>query len=98
MDTRDLPLVGVLARRLSANLPEQPELTLVHGDFHLMNVITDPCDGSVNAVLDWELCTLGDPLADLGGTLAYWPEASDATVTGFAGASLPGFPSPGLLT
>lgn len=91
--TRDLPLVDDLATRLSANVPEQGELSLVHGDFHLMNVITDPDQGEVSAVLDWELSTLGDPLADVGGLLAYWPQADDEVKTGFAGPSLPGFPS-----
>lgn len=91
--TRDLPLVDELAARLRANIPEQKELSLVHGDFHLMNVITHPQDGNVLAVLDWELSTLGDPLADLGGLLAYWPEADDEIVTGFTGPTLPGFPT-----
>jgi len=91
--TRDLPLVDDLAKRLSANVPEQRELSLVHGDFHLMNVITDPAHGNVMAVLDWELATLGDPLADLGGLLAYWPHANDEVKTGFTGPSLPGFPT-----
>ncbi|GAA2073513.1 phosphotransferase family protein [Aeromicrobium halocynthiae] len=91
--TRDLPLVDDLATRLSARIPEQVDVTLVHGDFHLMNVITSIGDGAVRAVLDWELSTLGDPLADLGGLLAYWPQADDSVVPGFAGPTLPGFPS-----
>lgn len=49
-------------------------MTLLHGDYHIRNVVTDAQHGSIRAVLDWELCTLGDPLADLGGLLAYWPE------------------------
>lgn len=92
--TRELPLVAELAERLEKNLPEQQEVTLVHGDFHLMNAITDPGDGSVRAILDWELSTLGDPLADLGGLLAYWPQAGDEvppSPTPFP--SRPGFPS-----
>ncbi len=76
--TRELPLVGQLADRLTAAIPEQREVRLVHGDFHLLNAIVDPADGDVRAVLDWELSTLGDPLADLGGLLAYWPDATDA--------------------
>ncbi|WP_375001657.1 phosphotransferase family protein [Aeromicrobium sp. CTD01-1L150] len=90
--TRDLPLVDDLARRLADRVPEQTELRLVHGDFHLMNVITHAEHGDVVAVIDWELSTLGDPLADLGGLLAYWPQADDEHVTGFAGPTLPGFP------
>jgi aminoglycoside phosphotransferase (APT) family kinase protein len=91
--TRDLPLVDELADRLEAAMPEQRELTLVHGDFHLMNVIAAPDGSTVRAVLDWELCTLGDPLADLGGLLAYWPQASDAVAGVFPAPALPGFPS-----
>lgn len=91
--TRDVPLVEDLARRLADRVPEQAEVCLVHGDFHLMNVITHEEEGDVAAVIDWELSTLGDPLADLGGLLAYWPQADDEHVTGFAGPTLPGFPS-----
>jgi aminoglycoside phosphotransferase (APT) family kinase protein len=91
--TRELPAVLELADTLEAAMPPQRELMLVHGDFHLLNVIADPGDGSIRAVLDWELCTLGDPLADLGGLMAYWPQASDAA-GGFLGVSrLEGFPS-----
>src|SRR5690625_882488 len=89
--TRDIPEVDELEARLRAHMPEQNEVSLVHGDFHLMNVIADPLHGSVLAVLDWELSTLGDPLADLGGLMAYWPQADDAIVSGFAGSMLPGF-------
>jgi aminoglycoside phosphotransferase (APT) family kinase protein len=71
--TRDLPLVDALAERLEAKLPEETDITVVHGDFHLLNVIVGP-DGGVRAVVDWELCTVGDPLADLGLTIAYWNE------------------------
>jgi aminoglycoside phosphotransferase (APT) family kinase protein len=71
--TRDLPLVDALAERLDAKLPEETDVTVVHGDFHLLNVIVGP-DGEVRAVVDWELCTVGDPLADLGLTIAYWNE------------------------
>lgn len=72
--TRDLPGVQALAARLERAAPEQYEVTLVHGDFHMLNLIFDLIDPAVRAILDWELCTLGDPLADLGGLLAYWPE------------------------
>jgi aminoglycoside phosphotransferase (APT) family kinase protein len=91
--TRELPGVLDLADRLEAAMPEQRELTLVHGDFHLLNVIADPADGAIRAVLDWELCTLGDPLADLGGLLAYWPQADDALGGVFGAPRLEGFPS-----
>jgi aminoglycoside phosphotransferase (APT) family kinase protein len=60
----------VLAR-LKAGVPEQASVTIVHGDFRPGNVIVGP-GGTVRAVLDWELATLGDPLADLGWLVAYW--------------------------
>ncbi|MGW1666994.1 phosphotransferase family protein [Streptomyces microflavus] len=61
---------------LAASVPAQQGATIVHGDFRLDNVILGP-DGTVRAVLDWELCTLGDPLADVGTTLMYWVEAGE---------------------
>jgi aminoglycoside phosphotransferase (APT) family kinase protein len=91
--TRELPLVDELADRLQAAMPSQRELTLVHGDFHLLNVIAAPDGGEIRAALDWELCTLGDPLADLGGLLAYWPQSSDALGGVFPAPRLPGFPT-----
>lgn len=97
--TREMPLVAELAERLRRQIPEQRELTLVHGDYHLLNVITDPASGSVRAILDWELCTLGDPLADLGGLLAYWPEAGDPVPAApNALPTRPGFPTRAELT
>ncbi|MFC6010455.1 phosphotransferase family protein [Nocardia lasii] len=91
--TRDLPQVDQLTERLRAAVPDQRESTLVHGDFHLRNLITARADGSITAVLDWELCTLGDPLADLGSLLAYWPEPGEPAIAGFEMTMLPGFPS-----
>jgi aminoglycoside phosphotransferase (APT) family kinase protein len=90
--TRELPALDQLTARLSAAAPQQHELVLVHGDFHLRNVIVAPEDGSVRAALDWELSTLGDPLADLGTMLAYWPSSGEATAGGFDASTLPGFP------
>lgn len=91
--SREVPAIDELTERLAANIPEQTEVKLVHGDFHLSNVITSASDGSIVAVVDWELCTLGDPLADLGGLLAYWPEAGDAVAGPFMASTLPGFPT-----
>ena len=91
--TRDVPAVEQLANRLHDAIPEQRELTLVHGDFHLSNVITSNADGSVVAVVDWELCTLGDPLADIGALLAYWPEQGENYIGQFMSSTLPGFPN-----
>lgn len=90
--TRELPALDDLTRRLVAVAPEQRELTLVHGDFHIRNVIT-ASDGEVTAVLDWELSTLGDPLADMGSLLAYWPQPGEEDIAGeFVVTTLDGFP------
>jgi aminoglycoside phosphotransferase (APT) family kinase protein len=91
--TRDSADLERLTARLAAAIPEQRELTLVHGDFHLRNVIVSPADGSVASVLDWELCTLGDPLADLGTLLAYWPAAGEVGAGLLSHSMMPGFPS-----
>ena len=89
--TRELPAVERLADRLEAAVPEQSELTLVHGDFHLLNVVAAPGGEAIRAILDWELCTLGDPLADLGGMFAYWPQVGDAAGWVFPARRAPGF-------
>ena len=69
--TRELPAMEEAHRRLSEAIPDQGPATIVHGDFRLDNMILSP-DGEVRAVLDWELCTLGDPLADVGLLMVYW--------------------------
>lgn len=90
---RELPELDDLTRRLAAAVPAHQELTLVHGDFHLRNVITSRAGGDVVAVLDWELSTLGDPLADMGSLLAYWPQPGEEDIAGdFVAATLDGFP------
>ena len=71
--TRELPLVDEVHDRLAARIPEQGPATIVHGDYRLDNMILSPA-GEVAAVVDWELCTLGDPLADVGLLLVYWGE------------------------
>ena len=64
---------------LAANRPPESNLaTLIHNDFKFDNLVLDPADLThVVAVLDWEMATLGDPLMDLGTTLAYWTEPDD---------------------
>lgn len=77
-ETRPLAEVAELIRRLRAAIPESPPPTIVHGDYRLGNMMLDRDNpGRVVAVLDWEMCTLGDPLSDLGYTLGYWGEVSD---------------------
>jgi aminoglycoside phosphotransferase (APT) family kinase protein len=94
--TRDLPRLDAMTDLLRRRAPEPSShdgrtVALVHGDFHLRNVILDPDLGDVRAVLDWELSTLGDPLADIGSLLAYWPEEGDGPTLMFAASALPGF-------
>ena len=71
--TRELPLIDELSQRFAERMPEEREQVLVHGDYHLNNAILG-ADGNVRAILDWELCTVGDPLADVGLMVAYWNE------------------------
>jgi aminoglycoside phosphotransferase (APT) family kinase protein len=61
---------------LAGMIPEQGPAAIVHGDYRLDNCLLDD-EGTVQAVLDWELCTLGDPMADLGLLLVYWREPGD---------------------
>jgi aminoglycoside phosphotransferase (APT) family kinase protein len=74
--TRELPLVDEVHDRLAARIPDQGPATVVHGDYRLDNMILSS-SGEVAAVVDWELCTLGDPLADVGLLLVYWGEEGD---------------------
>lgn len=91
--TRELPELDDLTRRLAAAAPEQREVSLVHGDFHLRNLITSPETGEIVATLDWELSTLGDPLADMGSLLTYWAEPGEALDGDYAPSTLEGFPN-----
>lgn len=76
--TDEIPLMGRLIQWLTDNLPVSPPPTLVHNDFKLDNVMLDASDpGRIEAVLDWEMATVGDPLVDLGLILCYWAQPSD---------------------
>jgi aminoglycoside phosphotransferase (APT) family kinase protein len=89
--TRQLPDLDALTDRLRAAIPPPRELSLVHGDLHLRNIVVS-VTGEILAALDWELSTLGDPIADLGTTLAYWPEHEEAVLPEFRALLLPGYP------
>jgi aminoglycoside phosphotransferase (APT) family kinase protein len=71
--TRDSADVDEVGAWLEARMPEERETVLLHGDYHLHNFVLR-ADGRLRAVLDWELCTAGDPLADVGQMVAYWNE------------------------
>jgi aminoglycoside phosphotransferase (APT) family kinase protein len=90
---RPVPIVTDVHERLRSRVPEQQGVAVAHGDYRLDNTIVGG-DGRVRAVLDWELCTLGDALADVGTLLAYWAEGT-AGLPGMArpSTSLPGFPT-----
>lgn len=88
-----LPAVHEAHRALSAAIPPQTEATIVHGDYRLDNCMVDS-DGNVIAVLDWEICTLGEPLADVGLFWVYWTDPGEVAVMPQASpTSLPGFPT-----
>ncbi|HEY2479455.1 MAG TPA: phosphotransferase family protein [Solirubrobacterales bacterium] len=91
--TRELTAIDRVHERLSARIPAQTGASIVHGDYRLDNMIlTD--SGEVAAVVDWELCTLGDPLADVGTLMAYWPERGDERISlGMPANLAPGFPT-----
>jgi aminoglycoside phosphotransferase (APT) family kinase protein len=74
--TREIPEIDEVHDLLVARVPEQQGSGIVHGDYRLDNCIFGP-GGDVRAVLDWELCTLGDVLADLAQLLIYWGEPGD---------------------
>jgi aminoglycoside phosphotransferase (APT) family kinase protein len=91
--TRDLPVVDEVHAALAARIPEQGPAAIVHGDYRLDNCLLRP-DGTIAAVLDWELCTLGDPLADVGLLLVYWTEPGDSHPALIqAPTTLDGFPT-----
>lgn len=76
--TWNVPRGDRIMRWLEANLPAEGRICVTHNDFRFDNVVLDPDDPTrVVGVLDWELATLGDPLMDLGNTLAYWVQADD---------------------
>jgi aminoglycoside phosphotransferase (APT) family kinase protein len=93
--TSELPEIDELARRLRNAIPASPPPTIVHGDYRLDNTMLAPGDPArIVAVLDWEMATLGDPLADVGLFLIYW--ARDEAQTGNVGATIS--PSRGFLS
>jgi aminoglycoside phosphotransferase (APT) family kinase protein len=76
--TRALPQVEDVGRWLAVNLPESPPATIVHGDFRLGNTMFAPTPPArLVAIFDWEMATIGDPLADLGYLLMHWTQPGD---------------------
>jgi aminoglycoside phosphotransferase (APT) family kinase protein len=87
-------IVEAVGDQLAAQIPVQQRVAVVHGDYRLDNTVLDDT-GRVRAILDWEICTLGDPVADLGLLLVYWAEPSDPTadVLGVSPTRAAGFAS-----
>jgi aminoglycoside phosphotransferase (APT) family kinase protein len=84
-------LVERVGEELARRVPPQQRTAIVHGDYRLDNVVLDD-RGEVRAILDWELCTLGDPLADVGLLMDYWTDPEDSTsVLLFSPTTAPGF-------
>jgi aminoglycoside phosphotransferase (APT) family kinase protein len=94
--TREVPAVEEVGTWLAANMPESGPATIVHGDYRLGNTIfASGAPARLAAILDWEMATIGDPLADVGYTMMQWIEAGDP-VGKFnlqAVTQLPGFPT-----
>lgn len=82
----ELPYADELGDWLETNRPAEWQPGIIHGDFHLANVLFNPASGDLAAVVDWELTTIGDPLIDLGQLLVMWPsgdgEANPAQMSG----------------
>jgi aminoglycoside phosphotransferase (APT) family kinase protein len=87
----DLPGLKPIAEWLQSNRPSTWTPGIMHGDFHLANVMFSPVGPHVVAIVDWEMCTIGDPLLDVGWLLATWPMRNP-------GANTADTPLPGALT
>jgi aminoglycoside phosphotransferase (APT) family kinase protein len=93
--TRELPVLDRVTAWLGEHKPDSPAATIVHGDYRLGNTMFAP-DARLVAIFDWELATIGDPLADVGYLVATWTQPDDAEDALFglgAVTRLPGFPT-----
>ena len=88
----DIPGVDEVGEWLDANRPTTWAPGLIHGDYHLANVLCDPHRPQLAAIVDWELTTIGDPLLDLGWLLATWPDGEEPATTTVQ--PWDGFPTP----
>ncbi|MCW2917484.1 MAG: aminoglycoside phosphotransferase [Actinomycetia bacterium] len=91
----EIPQLQKVTAWLSGNQPASWRPGIMHGDYHLANLMFALDGPQVAAIVDWEMCTIGDPLLDLGWLLATWPDRADES-TGFAGplGEAGGLPSP----
>lgn len=91
--TRELPAIDEVAERLGKDLPTQVGVSVAHGDYRFGNCLTDVDGGRIAAVLDWELCTLGDPLADVGYLGVYWTDPGQTSRRHNDPSGAEGFPT-----
>jgi aminoglycoside phosphotransferase (APT) family kinase protein len=91
--TRELPAIDEVEARLSRNVPVQQGVVIAHGDYRFGNCLTDVTKGRIAAVLDWELCTLGDPLADVGYLGVYWSDGPSSALRANDPTPAGGFPT-----
>jgi aminoglycoside phosphotransferase (APT) family kinase protein len=80
-ETNELPAMNAVADWLNKNIPKEEEVAFIHNDFKYDNLILSSFENpEIKAVLDWEMATVGDPLMDLGTSLAYWAEDGDEDI------------------
>jgi len=94
--TRELPEVEQVGSWLAANLPSSPPATIVHGDYRLGNTMFDAtAPARLKAIFDWEMATIGDPLADVGYMMIHWTQPGDQVgrFNLHSVTTLPGFPT-----
>jgi aminoglycoside phosphotransferase (APT) family kinase protein len=93
MQTRELPAIDDVREWLGAHLPTDSPNAVVHGDYKLDNVVFSPGPpAQLRAILDWEMATLGDPLADVGYLMMFWPHPGEPNMGGLPQPTqLPGF-------
>ena len=90
--TSEVPALDWTAAWLDTHRPPDRATTLVHNDFKLDNLVLEPDLSRVRAILDWEMATIGDPMMDLGTSLAYWVEAGDAPIFRALGLGITALP------
>lgn len=76
-ETDEIQAMNTAAQWMQSSMPSTSQTTLIHNDYKYDNLVLDPTTLSIKAVLDWEMATVGDPLMDVGTSLAYWVEEKD---------------------
>lgn len=91
--TRELPAIDEVGAWLAHRIPPQIGVSIAHGDYRFGNCLTAVASGRIQAVLDWELCTLGDPLADVGYLGVYWSDPGEEQLRPNDPTGIDGFPT-----